>query len=141
MTLIAPPINTILDSDGFPPIPLGVAAVKFGTFTFATAANTGLFYLPYNAEPVAIWYNVSIVFNAATTNTLDIGITGTATYFATALALGSLGQITSGFAVNRWGLRLAAAGGPTVVTVRYNQTGTAATTGTATLFVEYIVRG
>lgn len=132
-----PPLTINKDFDGFPfPVP-GAEMVKFAQVTYQTASGTSLFTLPNNAEITGWLLNVSTVFNAATTNTLDIGISGAQTQFATTLALGATGQLVTGFAVSQLGIRLP---GQTTVTVRYNQTGTAATTGVSTLFVRYIIR-
>jgi len=133
----APPLTITRDSDGFPyPIP-GVQLAKFASFTFAVAAGTALFTLPNNAEIVGWMLNVTTAFNATTTNTLDVGVAGAQQQFAATLALGTAGQFVTGFVGTQLFTRLP---GVTTVTVRYNQTGTAATAGAANLLVEYIIR-
>ncbi len=73
---------------------------------------------------------VDTVFNAGTANTVDVGTTGSATAYATALATGSTGKkvLTTTPLV----------GAETTVVATLANTGTAATTGKATVVVAYI---
>ena len=133
----APPLTITRDPDGFPfPMP-GAQMAKFAAFNYQVAAGTGIFTLPNNAEIIGWTLNVTTAFNAGTTNTLDIGVAGALTQFAATLALGSVGQVVSGFVASQLFTRLP---GVTTVTVRYNQTGGAASAGVATLLAEYIIR-
>jgi hypothetical protein len=76
--------------------------------------------------------NVSTVFNAGTTNTIDIGVTGTANAFGAALSLTAVGQP----ALNGTASFLTPANGQdTVVYATVNLTGTAATTGVADIVI------
>jgi hypothetical protein len=111
--------------------------VKFSAFAYTVASGTALFTLPNNAEIIGWTLNVTTAFNAATTNTLDIGIAGTQQQFAATLALGVAGQFVVGFVPSQLFTRLP---GSQTVTVRYNQTGAAASAGAATLMCEYIIR-
>lgn len=132
------PATYIKDTDGFPPPIPGVCMVKFGTVTYQTTAGTGLFFLPNNAEIVSWEFVVNTTFNAGTTNTLDVGVSGAQTQFASAVALTAANTIIfNGFVNSQTLTKLA---GVTTVTVRYNQTGTAATTGSGVLVCYYIVR-
>lgn len=88
--------------------------------------------LPAGAVVMRVWAEVLTVFNAGTTNVLHVGVTGTTNkYVGTA-------------DVNEAALGASAALGPfaaeaAAVTVKafFTQTGTAATTGQARVFVEY----
>lgn len=88
--------------------------------------------LPAGAVVTRVWAEVLVVFNAGTTNVLELGVTGTqAKYFGAA-------------DVNEAAVAVSAAKGPfaaeaAAVTVKafFSQTGGAATTGKARVFVEF----
>lgn len=95
-------------------------------------ANQDVVDLPAGAVVTRVWAEVLAAFNAATTNVLELGVTGNqGKYLAAAdVAEGAIG--------------VSAAKGPfaaeaAAVTVRafFTQTGAAATTGRARVFVEY----
>lgn len=98
------------------------------------AGNLVIGKLPAGARVLRTTAFIEVAFNAATTNVMDVGFTGTIGAFlptATVLA-GATGQKTgTPSALN--GVIAA----DTEVLVTYSQTGTAATVGTATIVVEY----
>ena len=75
---------------------------------------------------------VNTAFNAGTTNTLDIGITGTPNTYANALATGALGFVPLNQNVSEY---IAA---PTEIFVTLNTAGTAATAGRAAAILAFI---
>lgn len=78
---------------------------------------------------------VSEAFNAGTTNTIDVGVTGTATAFASAIALGTVGVIAADDMATTT-KSLSAADIAVIATL--HMTGTAATTGAGRVWVEYL---
>lgn len=78
---------------------------------------------------------VTTAFDAGTTNTLDIGVTGTATAFASAIALGTAGVIAADdMATTTKSLSSA----DIAVIATLHLTGTAATAGAGRVWVEYL---
>lgn len=100
-------------------------------FTFADGGKS--YFLGY--VPANSWLKrttglyVSTAFNSGTTNTVDIGTAGSATAYASALASGSTGDKILSAAVY--------IPVETAIFANFNNTGTAATTGVATVIVEY----
>jgi len=88
---------------------------------------------------VKVW--VDTAFNAATTNVLVAGTTGTGTNLVAAsdVTEGTIGVYTPANAANQ-GLGLVFAA-DTDLFVSYTQSGTAATAGVATIVVEYVPIG
>lgn len=108
-----------------------------------SAGTYSMGWLPYNASVIRGGVNVHEVFNAGTNNRLDIGYrnggdgeTDDTDEYATDLALGTAGVIVAD--------EMATAGvnhfpkGAEIVAV-LDVTGTAATTGEAIVWVEYLV--
>lgn len=94
--------------------------------------------LPAGSKITDVHIYVDTVFNAATTNVLQGGTTATGTnlFTSTDAAAGTAGYKTAANAANQGrGLVFAA---DTDLFVSYTQTGTAATTGAATIVVEFI---
>ena len=93
--------------------------------------------LPAGAQIVDINIDVTTAFNAATTNTVTVGKTGTAAAFVTATSVGSAGRAS----VATTGVYSAWANVGTsdvdYATVTYSQTGTAATAGAARVTIVY----
>lgn len=92
--------------------------------------------LEAGAIPLRVDVYVPTAFNAGTTNTLDVGVIGTAAGFAPAAntlvgATGYKPGITAGALM---GVELAA---DAVVYAKYGQTGTAATAGAAVIVLTY----
>jgi hypothetical protein len=104
---------------------------------FTVPANSVIGTLPANAVVTGIVVATTTAFNATTTNTLDIGQTdptaSTPTAYAAAAAFGTVGML-----VPTLGATAVPLPRPTSVTVRYNQTGTAATAGNATIVVRFV---
>jgi len=105
----------------------------------AIGLDTGKFpigALEKNAIPVRAGVTILTAFNAATTNVLEFGTSGDADYLITSTnaAAGSTGtKAGTGVGI---GQPLAA---DTVFYAKFGQTGTAATTGKAVVWVEAIV--
>lgn len=135
--------SQVQDSDGFgPPALGGVLNCKAYLFNYNdTGIGSGVtaFTLPYNAEIIAWELIIRTAFNAGTTNTLDVGTTGALTqYLSAGAVLGSTGQaFPAGFVPAQMFSVLAA---NTPITVKYNQTGTAASAGVGILIAWYITR-
>ncbi len=132
------PIGEIMpDGDGFGPYALGGREnVKFLSFLFSDATKD-LFTLPAGAEITEWELVIETAFNAGTTNTLDVGDGTTATKFAAAVALGAAGFIKAGFKPVEMFTPLVV---DTTFRATYNQTGTAANAGKATLRCSWILR-
>lgn len=107
------------------------------TVTFAnngTAVKVGI--LPPNAiilKPLSGAY-VNTVFNAGTANVLDIGTPADDDLYATDLSLTTLGFVPLDENVSF----MTGPSGDTVITVTVGLTGTAATTGSATIIIAYV---
>lgn len=76
---------------------------------------------------------VNTVFNAGTTNVLDIGTAATGDFFATDLALGTRAFVAIDELVD---VRITT---DTTLTATVQLSGTAATTGAATIIIAYII--
>lgn len=110
--------------------------VAFNTSGIASGVLLGT--VPAGSKITDISIYVDTVFNAATTNVLQGGTTGTGTnlFTSTDAAAGTAGYKTAANAANQGrGLVFAA---DTDLFVSYTQTGTAATTGAATIVVEFV---
>lgn len=92
--------------------------------------------LPAGAIVIRAGVVVSVAFNAGTTNVLDIGTSGDTDGFATDLALGTIGVIVADE------MATTNDAGPyasdTTIQLVVDLTGTAATAGTGTAWVEFI---
>ena len=104
----------------------------------ANATTTDIATLPANSQIFQITVDVTTVFNAASTNTLDLGDGSTADQYADALALGSLARVLATSDVSQIGNLIDIGTSDVTVTATYNQTGTVATTGAATVTVLYL---
>ena len=104
----------------------------------ANGTTTDIATLPANSQIFQITVDVTTVFNAASTNTLDLGDGSTADQYADALALGSLARVLATSDVSQIGNLIDIGTSEITVTATYNQTGTAATTGAATVTVLYL---
>ena len=99
-----------------------------------TAVAVGI--LPPNAIILKALSGVTVetVFNAGTTNTIDIGVSGTANQYGSALSLTAqnfvpLGQATS---------YITPSSGDTTILATVNTSGTAATTGVAHVVIAFV---
>lgn len=77
---------------------------------------------------------VSTVFNAGTTNTVDIGVTGTAGLYGTGLSLTATNFVPVAQAVSY----ITSSSGDTEIFATVNLSGTAATTGVADIVIGFI---
>ena len=104
----------------------------------ANGTTTDIATLPANSQIFQITVDVTTAFDAATTNTLDLGDGSTADQYADALALGSLARVLATSDVSQIGNLIDIGTSDITVTATYNQSGTAATTGAATVTVLYL---
>lgn len=103
-------------------------------YTDATAVTIGT--LPANCQIVDINIDVTTAFNAATTNTVTVGKTGTAAAYVTSTSVGSAGRasVASTGVYSAW----ADTGSSELsATVTFSQTGTAASAGAARVTIVY----
>ena len=110
--------------------------VAFNTNGIASGVLIGT--VPAGSKIVGVSIYVDTAFNAATTNVLQGGTTGTGTnlFTSTDAAAGTAGYKTAANAANQGrGLVFVA---DTDLFVSYTQTGTAATAGTATIIIDYV---
>ena len=110
------------------------AAIVFA----ANGTTTDIATLPANSQIFQITLDITTVFNAATTNTIDFGDGTTADQYADALAAGSLARVLATSDVSQIGNLVDIGTSDITVTATYNQSGTAATTGAATATVLYL---
>ena len=107
-------------------------------FVFAaTGTITTIGTLPASAQIVDINIDITTAFNAATTNTVTVGKTGTAAAYVTSTSVGSTGRasIATSGVYSAW-----ATVGTTDVDyaiITYTQTGTAATAGAGVVTIVY----
>ena len=104
----------------------------------ANGTTTDIATLPANSQIFQISIDVTTVFNAASTNTLDLGDGTTADKYADALALGSLARVLATSDVSQIGNLIDIGTSDVTVTATYNQTGGAATAGACTVTVLYL---
>ena len=110
------------------------------TITFADAGKTvTVGYLPPGAVviPGISGVAVNVVFNGDSTNTVDVGITGTTTKYSSALALGTLGWIESDVLTESAGARLDETAGVQVIATVVSTAN--ASTGSATVILAYVI--
>ena len=110
------------------------ANVVFG----ADGTETVVATLPSNSQIYQIAVDVTTAFDAGTTNTFDIGDGSTADQYADALAVGSAARVLATSDVSQIPNLIDIGTSDVNVTVTYNQTGTAATAGAATVTVLYL---
>ena len=104
----------------------------------ANGTTTDIATLPANSQIFQITVDVTTVFNAASTNTLDLGDGSTADQYADALALGSLARVLATSDVSQIGNLIDIGTSDITVTATYNQTGTEAAAGACTVTVLYL---
>lgn len=110
------------------------ANVVFG----ADGTETVVATLPANSQIYQIAVDVTTAFDAGTTNTFDIGDGSTADQYADALAVGSAARVLATSDVSQIPNLIDIGSSDVNVTVTYNQSGTAATAGAATVTVLYL---
>jgi hypothetical protein len=104
----------------------------------ANGTTTDIATLPANSQIFQITVDVTTAFDAASTNTLDLGDGSTADQYADALALGSLARVLATSDVSQIGNLIDIGSSDVTVTATYNQTGTVATAGACTVTVLYL---
>ena len=104
----------------------------------ANGTTTDIATLPANSQIFQITVDVTTAFDAASTNTLDLGDGSTADQYADALALGSLARVLATSDVSQIGNLIDIGTSDVTVTATYNQTGTVATAGACTVTVLYL---
>ena len=104
----------------------------------ANGTTTDIATLPANSQIFQITVDVTTAFDAASTNTLDLGDGSTADQYADALALGSLARVLATSDVSQIGNLIDIGTSDITVTATYNQTGTVATAGACTVTVLYL---
>ena len=104
----------------------------------ANGTTTDIATLPANSQIFQITIDVTTAFDAASTNTLDLGDGTTADKYADARALGSLARVLATSDVSQIGNLIDIGTSDVTVTATYNQTGTVATAGACTVTVLYL---
>lgn len=128
-----------------------VTAVQSNTMLFSDTSAKNLFVLPAGAQILSLIVDATVAFNAATNNTvtLKIGSTTLATVVGTALPI-AVGRYALGVLLTDVVFLLTAGSVGTLnnigttdawVTGTFLGTGSAATTGTATVSCLYTMRG
>jgi hypothetical protein len=114
----------------------GVLSAVTTTFAYTDATAVTIATIPANAQIVDIFIDVTTAFNAASTNTVTVGKTGSAAAFVASTSVGSAGRasVASTGVYSAW----ADTGASDVsATITYTQTGTAATAGAARVTIVY----
>ena len=115
----------------------GVLSAITATIAYTDTSAVTIGTLPAGAQIVDINIDVTTAFNAATTNTVTVGKTGSAAAFVTSTSVGSAGRasVASTGVYSAW----ANVGTSDVdyATVTYSQTGTAASAGAARVTIVY----
>lgn len=110
------------------------ANVVFG----ADGTETVVATLPANSQIFQIAVDVTTAFDAATTNLFDIGDGTTANKYADNLDVSSQARVLATSDVSQIGNLIDIGTSDVDITVTYNQSGTAATAGAATVTVLYL---
>ena len=115
----------------------GVLSAITATIAYTDTSAVTIGTLPAGAQIVDINIDVTTAFNAASTNTVTVGKTGSAAAFVTSTSVGSAGRasVASTGVYSAW----ANVGTSDVdyATVTYSQTGTAASAGAARVTIIY----
>lgn len=131
-------LNYNADRDGFSrPDFGGTLGVRYGTVSFSDTGAVTLATLPAGAVIVDWRIITKTAFNAGTTNTIDIGLGATGDALAANVAAGAVGVYRMGATGTALGSVGVALETETALTATYEQSGTAATTGSAIVLVEY----
>ena len=136
--------GTIKDTTGYT---VGTDVANVGSVVMTQAANvvfgddgttTTVATLPANSQIIEIYVDVTTAFDAGTTNTLDLGDGSTADQFADALDVSSAARLLATSDVSQIPNLIDIGASDVQVVATYNQTGTAATAGAATVTVVYV---
>ena len=104
-----------------------------------TGITTGIAFknwLPAGARILRADVTIDVVFNAATTNVLTVG--QNATSYNDIVASGDVDETALGETSVLTGAKLGALAADAQVFIKYTQTGTPATTGKATVVLQYV---
>ena len=114
----------------------GVLSAVTTTIAYTDASAVTIATIPANSQIVDIFIDVTTAFNAASTNTVTVGKTGSAAAFVASTSVGSAGRasVATTGVYSAW----ADTGASDVsATITYTQTGTAATAGAARVTIVY----
>ena len=114
----------------------GVLSAVTNTIAYTDSAAVTIGTVPAGAQIVSVNIDVTTAFNAATTNTITVGKSGSAAAFVASTSIGSAGRasVATTGVYSAW----ADVGSADVpVTATYSQTGTAATAGAARVTIVY----
>jgi hypothetical protein len=114
----------------------GVLSAVTTTIAYTDSSAVTIAMIPANSQIVDIFIDVTTAFNAAGTDTVTIGKTGSAAAFVTATSVASAGRasVASTGVYSAW----ADTGSSDITaTVTFAQTGTAATAGAARVTIVY----
>ena len=114
----------------------GVLSAVTTTFAYTDSSAVAIATIPANSQIVDINIDVTTAFNAASTNTVTVGKTGSAAAFVTSTTVGSAGRasVASTGVYSAW----ADTGSSDIsATITYSQTGTAASAGAARVTIVY----
>jgi hypothetical protein len=114
----------------------GVLSAVTNTIAYTDSAAVTIGTVPAGAQIVSINIDVTTAFNAATTNTVTVGKSGSAAAFVASTSIGSAGRasVATTGVYSAW----ADVGSADVpVTATYSQTGTAASAGAARVTIVY----
>jgi len=114
----------------------GVLSAITTTVAYTNATAVTIATIPANSQIVDIFIDTTTGFNAASTNTISVGKTGSAAAFVTATDVGTAGResVATTGVYSAW----ADTGSSDIVaTATYAQTGTAATAGAARVTIVY----
>ena len=114
----------------------GMLSAVTTTFAYTDSTAVAIATIPAGAQIVDINIDVTTAFNAASTNTVTVGKTGSAAAFVAATSVGSAGRasVATTGVYSAW----ANTGSSDVsATITYSQTGTAATAGAARVTIVY----
>jgi len=114
----------------------GMLSAITTTIAYTDTAAVSIGTIPANAQIISINIDVTTAFNAASTNTVTVGKTGSAAAYVASTSVGSAGRAS----VATTGVYSAWANTGTSdvdATVTFSQTGTAATAGAARVTIVY----
>jgi len=114
----------------------GMLSAITTTIAYTDTAAVSIGTLPANCQIVDINIDVTTAFNAAGTDTVTVGKTGSAAAFVTSTSVGSAGRasVASTGVYSAWADTGSA---ETNATVSFTQTGTAASAGVARVTIVY----
>jgi hypothetical protein len=114
----------------------GVLSAVTNTIAYTNSSAVTVGTIPANAQIVNVNIDVTTAFNAATTNTIAIGKSGSAAAYVAATGVGSAGRasVASTGVYSAWADVGAA---EVAVTATYAQSGTAASAGAARVTIVY----